>query len=164
MDWRAAFLAQARADFAATEALLARADIPRCELLHCLQMTLEKLAKGMSCPAGGMIRPPKVHSGATRIVQYLIHGGPHASAFQTTFRMSDRQRNAYLRELLPAIVEIERLAPALAGDGPNAEYPWAVPHAAPASVMPPSDYDFPIPERDILRLMHILRILLANCS
>ena len=41
---------------------------------------------------------------------------------------------------LPLIYELERLAPALANDGPNPEYPW--PHIAPEQT--PATFDFPI--------------------
>lgn len=79
--------------------------------------------------------------------------------------MSPGQRRRYLRDSIPPLADrIERLVPALAGDGPNLEYPWAVPNANPATVRPPSRHDFPITESEIERIMKFLRTLLSTCS
>ena len=34
---------------------------------------------------------------------------------------------SHIQQILPLAYEIEKLAPALAGDGPNPEYPWEAP-------------------------------------
>jgi hypothetical protein len=44
----------------------------------------------------------------------------------------------WTRGALPLVYALEQLAPALAGDGPNPEYPW--PHADPQYV--PATFDF----------------------
>lgn len=46
----------------------------------------------------------------------------------------------WTRQALVLVYEIERLAPALANDGPNPEYPW--PEAAPEFV--PASYSFEV--------------------
>lgn len=68
-------------------------------------------------------------------------------------RQSDRERIAslfsfrryedfqnWIRSALPIAYELERLAPDLAGDGPNPEYPW--PHTNPQFA--PASYKFPV--------------------
>ena len=46
---------------------------------------------------------------------------------------------SWIRTTLPLAYELERLAPSLASDGPNPEYPW--PHSQP--VIAPAGYRFP---------------------
>lgn len=53
-------------------------------------------------------------------------------------RFSDFQR--WIRAILPTCYSLERLAPALALDGPNPEYPW--PQKAPIHV--PCAFDFDV--------------------
>lgn len=51
------------------------------------------------------------------------------------------QLRAEFKQLLPLAYEIERLAPALAQDGPNPEYPW---FDKSGQVFAPVDYLFPL--------------------
>ncbi len=86
-------------------------------------------------------------------------------------RQSDRERIAnlfsfnrfadfqtWIRAVLPIAYDLERLAPDLANDGPNPEYPW--PHAQPHTA--PVDHDFALwtslksgQGRDLMRVIHI---------
>ncbi len=54
--------------------------------------------------------------------------------------MPARQLHEYVQRLLPLVDEIEKLAPALAHEGPNAEYPWADPSGA---IHVPALFHFP---------------------
>ncbi len=53
-------------------------------------------------------------------------------------RFEDLQN--WTRSVLPLAYQLERLAPTLANDGPNPEYPW--PHANPQYAPVPFHFDF----------------------
>lgn len=122
-DWRAAFLLQARSDYAVLRLLLdaARNDPTLlCQCLHYLQMTTEKLAKGFLTEPGGP-RPPTVHRAFTRFVQTSRGNDRLRRGCGST---SARQFTAYLNSLLPLASAIEDLAPSGDRDRPNPEYQW----------------------------------------
>lgn len=80
--------------------------------------------------------------------------------------MSGRAWREYVRSLLPTIEAIERLAPALAGKGPNCEYPW-IDAASAQKVVAPVDYGFDpihLSETKILRVVKLLDVLLMRQS
>jgi hypothetical protein len=81
MDWRTAFLVQARSDYEVAVRLLRTPDVPLCHSLHYLQMTLEKLAKGMRAQPGSLAEPPHTHAGATKLVQMVKHASPISAEF-----------------------------------------------------------------------------------
>jgi len=65
-----------------------------------------------------------------------------------------------VKEVLPVADQIERLAPALAQNGPNAEYPW---ETLSGEVKVPASYGFPVAKelrgpqgRKLLRLIDII--------
>jgi hypothetical protein len=68
-----------------------------------------------------------------------------------------RDMEAWVRQVLPLAYELESLAPAVANDGPNPEYPW--PHDSPAEC--PVEYSFALwarlrderPGRDLLKFI-----------
>jgi hypothetical protein len=77
------------------------------------------------------------------------------------FGINARQLQAHIRGILPLAHQIERLAPALARDGPNPEYPWEEPTTG--HVYSPASYRFPVAlnlnqpnGRKLLRLLDIL--------
>ena len=130
---------QAKSDHHAFVLLRGRG-IAQCHSLHYLQMATEKIAKAYFWRSGSP--PPRRHAGFVQFLRFLGH-----------IRQKDRERIAnlfsfnrftdfrnWIRAVLPIAYALERLAPDLAGDGPNPEYPWphAAPHAAPAT------YDFPV--------------------
>lgn len=165
MDWRSAFIDQARSDFEIADLLARTEGVPRCHLLHYLQMSLEKLSKGMVMLPGEMIPPQRTHAGPSELIQFMSRSSPLTSEFHRTLRMNSIQRRAYLRGILPAIQLIERLAPALSA-GPNAEYPWLTPTNSQAaeSVIAPVHYPFGnIPEPVIIKVMDLMRTLLQSC-
>ena len=55
--------------------------------------------------------------------------------------VNGRQLQKYIDGVLPVADHIERLAPALADNGPNAEYPWEMPSR---QVVAPASYIFPV--------------------
>jgi len=122
-------------------------------------MATEKLAKAYFWRSGSP--PPKKHAGFVQFLRFL-----------GAVRQSDRDRLArlfsfgrfvdfqnWLRAILPIAYDVERLAPDLASDGPNSEYPW--PHAHPKFV--PADHRFAVWKsltessqgRDLMRIIRI---------
>lgn len=114
-----AFWDQASSDHAMFR-LLSEHDQPVCHKLHFLQMCAEKLAKAYFF---GTLTPPDLDSHAV-IVKFLraIASG---SEIRKAFGIDPRRAfKAHVESMLPLAEALERLAPALAGDGPNPEYPW----------------------------------------
>ena len=149
---------QAKSDHGAF-VLLRGQGIAQCHSLHDLQMVTEKIAKAYFWRSGSP--PPKNHAGFVQFLRFLGH---HV-------RRDDRERIAklfsfnrfedfqnWIYAVLPIAYDLERLAPALANDGPNPEYPW--PHAKPE--VAPVNHDFAIwatltsgRGRDLMRVIHI---------
>ncbi len=133
---------QARSDHAAW-LLLRRHGADPCHQLHYLQMITEKLSKAYLWRSG--TPPKKSHVGFGLLMRLLLQ-----------VPQSQRQRLAgifgfgrfkdfenWTREALPLVYAVEQLAPDLAGDGPNPEYPW--PHADPQYV--PATFNFNVWEQ-----------------
>jgi hypothetical protein len=104
--------------------LLRREGAAACHALHYLQMATEKLGKAYFWRTERM--PPRSHAG---FVQFLRFLGSVPSRERTRIadvflfsRFEDFQ--GFIRAILPLAYDLERLAPALANDGPNPEYPW----------------------------------------
>jgi hypothetical protein len=98
-------------------------------------MVTEKIAKAYFWRGGSP--PPRNHAGFVQFLRFVGQVRPQerdriAILFSFT-RFADFQN--WIRAVLPIAYELERLAPALANDGPNPEYPWphANPHTAPAN-------------------------------
>lgn len=111
--------------------LLRRYGAAPCHQLHYLQMVTEKLSKAYFWRSGNA--PPRAHTGFVQFLRSLgsvpsSDRNKLASAFSFT-RFTDLQKWIY--GVLPLAYELERLAPMLANDGPNPEYPW--PHNQPAN-------------------------------
>ena len=106
-----------------------------CHQLHYLQMVTEKLAKAYFWESGNP--PRRTHA---VLVQFLrsLGGVPQSKRQRITdalgFGRFDDLQN-WLREVLPLAYELQKLAPNLAQDGPNPEYPWqqVAPQFAPVS-------------------------------
>ena len=135
LDWRTAYLRQARADYAMFRLLLQSGEeIALCQKLHYLQMTTEKLAKGFLTPPNGP-QYPKTHDAFVRFVR-IARGRPEirqACRFQQA-----SQYFAYIDSLEPIAAAIESLSPE-GDDHPNPEYPWI----AGSQVYSPLDHTFP---------------------
>jgi hypothetical protein len=109
--------------------LLRRGGAAPCHQLHYLQMVAEKLGKAYFWRSG--TPPPRSHAGFVQFMRVLgqVRQAEREQIAETFAfkRFEDFQR--WIRTVLPLVYALERLAPALAQDGPNPEYPW--PSAAP---------------------------------
>ena len=66
----------------------------------------------------------------------------HSSRWPVNFSGQNANWRNLLRKSIPLASVIERLAPALAGDGPNAEYPW--PRFPNNPIDAPVEFPFPL--------------------
>lgn len=139
MNWHTAFLLQARSDNEIRN-LLNRNRVPYAHELHYLQMTWEKLAKGVLMREGET-RPSSMlsHRAFVRCLHH-IKADPRVRCF---LRYKDASSfTGFINSLLPLAEQIERLAPSLAGTTrPNPEYPWKP--LGGGAVEVPIMYDFP---------------------
>ena len=135
--WRDRYLEQARSDWEAYN-ILRDASIARCHALHYLQMTAEKLGKaGLLALREPLDSLRTTHGTFTRFLQVTARN----RNLRRELRMTGSQLQTHIRRLLPIAHDIERLAPALAGSGPNAEYPWEAPLG---TINAPASYNFPV--------------------
>lgn len=100
-----------------------------CHQLHYLQMATEKLAKAYFWRSG--TPPPRSHA---RFVDFMRSLGGVQRSQQARLAASLGFKSfagmqSWIRSVMPMVYALERLAPGLAADGPNPEYPW--PHGAP---------------------------------
>jgi hypothetical protein len=120
--------------------LLRRQGAVPCHQLHYLQMVTEKLGKAYFWRSGRP--PPQIHAGFVQFLRFL--GSVRASERQQAAKVFEFARfedlQNWIRAILPLAYELERLAPKLAREGPNPEYPW--PHTAPTCA--PATFDFDI--------------------
>ena len=129
------FLIQAKADMVVFDRLRKDSSLPRCHALHYLQMATELLGKAHAWKNGPRTNTHRAFVGFLRSL---------ATNRTAQNRLGYEGKNANWRHLIrksvPLAENIEDLAPALALDGPNPEYPWprADPHTAPA------EHSFPI--------------------
>jgi len=128
---------QARSDLHVFN-LLREAGVEPCHQLHYLQMIAEKLAKAYLWRSGSP--PPRKHAGFVNFLRGLglVENERRAVLASALGFRTFVQLHHWIRAATPLAHELERLAPALAGDGPNPEYPW--PHDAPANY--PARYEF----------------------
>ncbi len=135
--WQLAFLKQARADWEAYQ----RIDDPTwpsCHRLHFLQMAAEKLGKALLV-AGDMSLERITHTHAAFVKFMRVARNNHN--LQKGLGMTYSQLKAHFNRLLSIANEIEVLAPTLAQDGPNPEYPWL---DKSGHILVPIDYSFPL--------------------
>lgn len=130
---------QARSDHGVLLLLRRNAGSP-CHQLHYLQMVTEKLGKAYFWRTG---RPPrKSHVSFVRFLQAL-DDRPRRELTQIAQLFGFRRHTDFekwIPTITPLAYDLERLAPDLAGDGPNPEYPWT--WEKPTST--PATYHFPV--------------------
>lgn len=121
--------------------LLRKEGIHECHQLHYLQMITEKLSKAYFWRFG---KPPeKSHKGFSKFMRVLLQASQLRERDRLARIFGFKKFDEFKRwtsQVMPAINSIERLAPALAGEGPNAEYPW--PYDRPSSV--PAHHKFEV--------------------
>lgn len=138
MNWRTAFLDQARSDYEMMR-LLNEHRVASCHQFHYLQMATEKLAKSFLLSANANTPPRTTHLALVRFLRVLKAQWPHIGE-----SLGYRHRESFgqlIDSLLPVAEEIERLAPNFAGTSkPNPEYPWQIPGNS--QVTAPAQFDF----------------------
>jgi hypothetical protein len=138
-SFQAIWWQQARSDLETLSILREQGAAP-CHQLHYLQMVCEKLGKAYFWRIGS---PPAM--GHAAFVRFLRTLGDvpqdQRQKLAAVFEFSRFQDfRSWIRSIMPLAYSLERLAPDLATDGPNPEYPW--PHRAP--VHAPADYEFAV--------------------
>jgi hypothetical protein len=159
MFWHDAFLEQAKSDWRTYEAIQ-DLSLDACQVLHYLQMATEKLGKAMLLAEGEKITKVRTsHKAFPRFLQIVSRN----SEVQDDLQMSAQQLRSHIKNLLPLAEEIEKLAPAIAQDGPNAEYPWADPSG---SIHTPASFHFSAMEKlsepKGRKLLQLTRLLLER--
>ena len=134
--WQLAFLKQARVDWEIYQRI-DDTSWPTCHRLHFLQMATEKLGKALLV-AGDMSLERITHTHAAFVKFLRVARNNHN--LQKGLRMSHSQLKTHFNRLLPIANAIEALAPTLAQDGPNPEYPWL---DKTGNILSPVDYSFP---------------------
>ncbi len=130
-EFQRLFLVQARTDLAVFELLRKQDDLPSCHALHYLQMATEMLGKAHAWKHGP---PPKLRTHHA-FVSFLRSLSTNRKAQkQLGFEGQNESWKYVIKKSVGLAQRIENMAPALAGDSPNPEYPWppAAPQAAPA--------------------------------
>ena len=125
---------QARSDHSAL-VLLRQDGADPCHQLHYLQMVTEKLAKAYFLRSGDPpVRKHDVFVKFLRALGSIPQSKRQQVAEAFAFGRFDDFQN-WIRTIVPLANELQNLAPALAGDGPNPEYPWpqGTPKYAPAT-------------------------------
>ena len=136
-DRQALFFRQASSDWRMFQWLRSRVNRRLCEVchaLHYLQMAVEKLSKSYFLRAGPIRHSHKYFSKFWRAL---------LTANRVRRALGYGNSEAYRNRLLLAeglAARIEELAPDLAGQGPNTEYPWPEPDYQHA----PAGFHFPI--------------------
>lgn len=135
-DHQRLFLLQARSDVAVFELLrdlCRQGDVPSCHALHYLQMATELLGKAYAWKHGP---PRQTHRAFVRFLRGLVTN--REAQTKLGFEGRNERWKQAIRKTVPLAEHVEDLAPALAGNGPNPEYPW--PPAAPTSA--PANHEF----------------------
>jgi hypothetical protein len=154
MNWRGAFLAQAKSDNEMRK-LLNRAKVPYSHQLHYLQMTAEKLAKGILTPHNAPHPPPFSHAAVVALLRALK---VRPDIRRHLGYSSVRAFSAFIDALLPFADRIQRLAPNFAGESqPNPEYPWRP--TANHPVVVPAEFDFPELKPDNPKIVQLVNLL-----
>jgi hypothetical protein len=110
------YLVQARSDW---QVFLLLRDQPVCHRLHYLQMCTEKLGKAYFWRGPGAENLG--HAAFVKFVRAIAMDRKLAGELGFGSHSAFREWIDYVSDLAHSL---ERLAPALAGDGPNPEYPW----------------------------------------
>lgn len=149
------FLDQAKSAYAVFTLLKGREELHHCHALHYLQMATELLAKAS---AWKKVQTEPTHKALVHFFRKLESDKRAQS--QLGFAEQNENWRYTLLKLSPLADDLQKMAPALAGQGPNPEYPW--PKGMPTTA--PVGYSFPIWEdltnkswgRQLLRLLQHL--------
>lgn len=139
-SYQAVWYEQVKSDHDTLRSLI-QVGADQCHVLHYLQMVTEKLGKAYYWRNGSP--PPKSHQSFVRFLQ-LLDSSRSKSDLERISRLfgfpNGRSFASWIKRNAPLAHQIEKLAPALAGeDAPNTEYPW--PSDAPTQS--PATFRFP---------------------
>jgi hypothetical protein len=109
--------------------------LPACHALHYLQMATELLGKAHAWKNGPKTDTHRAFVGFLRSL-----ATNRAAQKQLGYAGKNENWGHLIRKSVPLAENIEDLAPALALDGPNPEYPW--PRANPQ--IAPAEHAFPV--------------------
>jgi hypothetical protein len=128
-EFQRLFLVQARTDFAVFELLRRQTNLPSCHALHYLQMATELLGKAHAWKNGPRTNTHRAFVGFLRSLSTN-----RKAQKQLGFEGRNENWEHLIRKSAPLAEQVEDLAPSLALDAPNPEYPWPRngPQAAPA--------------------------------
>lgn len=154
--WCSAYLQQARSDWAMFETIQ-RGQAPSCHRLHYLQMTTEKLGKAVLLRSGSQVHTVnRTHRAFVRCLRVASRNPSLGMRFHSPHRL-----RAFITTVLPVADDVERLAPAIARNRPNAEYPWRSPQGA---VVAPASHTFTLirtlTEPRGLKLLDLVKLML----
>jgi hypothetical protein len=149
------FLVQAKSAYAVYRLLNADKSLHHCHALHYLQMATELLGKANAWKNGPI---GKSHKALASFLRSLSSN--RGAQRQLGYEGQNENWTHTIRKIIPIAESLQKMAPALANDGPNPEYPW--PTDAPAAT--PVEYAFPIWEeltetsygRMLISLIHYL--------
>jgi len=154
MNWRDAFIRQARSD-EKVRGYLNASGIEYSHQLHYLQMITEKVAKAYLAHPSGTIQPKAVHQAFVRFLQILPNQSNLRRKLGITNKVAFRK---FVQSLLDLAREIELLAPSATGSGrPNAEYPWK--DLKSGNVIAPVDYAFPLFAVESQRMIRLDKLI-----
>ncbi len=128
-------LVQSRSDWDVYRRLGSAAD---CHQLHYSQMCTEKLAKAFFWK-----HPSAAGMNHTAFVKFVRAIGTNQKVAAELGYGKPAAFREWIKDVSDLAYELQRLAPALAFNGPNAEYPW--PRDQPLYV--PVEFTFPVMER-----------------
>jgi hypothetical protein len=150
------FLVQAKSAYAVYRLLNADKSLHHCHALHYLQMATELFGK-----ANAWKRGPIKKISHKALVSFLRALSTNTKAQkQLGYEGQNENWTHTIRKITPLAESLQKMAPTLAVDGPNPEYPW--PKHAPTTT--PVEYQFPIWEeltgtsygRALISLIHNL--------
>lgn len=110
------YLVQARSDWRVAELLKAE---PVCHRLHYFQMCTEKLAKAYFWKRSGAGNLS--HAAFVKFVRSI---GTNPRVAEEMGWHNTRSFREWIKDVSDLANDLQSLAPALANDGPNPEYPW----------------------------------------
>lgn len=114
---------QARSDYDVLM-LMRNAGSPPCQQLHYLQMVTEKVGKAYLWRND--VSPGTSHAAFVSFLKSQADR-PRQEAIRVASLLGFihmKNYRAWLRKAIPLAYALQGMAPALAGDGPNPEYPW----------------------------------------
>jgi hypothetical protein len=153
MIWRDAFFNQAWSDYTIFQ-VMNESRYPRCHMLHYLQMTTEKLAKGYLSDFSGEDAPlKKTHIAFSLFLKVSKTKGSIHELLG--YDRNSPRYHALIDGILPLARKIEHLAP-IGGSisQVNPEYPW---EHDDGSIRYPADYDFAdFSKKDIVRIRRLI--------